>query len=318
MDTAHDIIGATDWSRTFHAYGLGTDVPGHLTALLSEDAGARSKALGYLYSALLHQGTFYPATVPAVRFAAALLDHPAADPRTAGPSAGTPEASALPMRVWLLCFLADVAEVAATDLTDAELDSLADPSGHEQEIEEVLARMARGPGAGEGVDPGEEDPEVWEEPAVDLLHRAAPRDLRRVAPELLAAVEPLLTHRERDVRLRAVEAAGALAVLGAGLPLDLSGAADLAESREEGAVIVLALGDNGRDVTEFLTHADPAIRACAALAPGQWGNPAAVDELRTALTDPATADAWFTDRLRRFPGRVSTELSALLAEKPGP
>lgn len=314
MDTEHDIIGATDWSRTFHVYGLGTDAPGHLTALLSDDEGARSKALGYLYGALLHQDTLYPATVPAARFVAAVLDHPAADLPTADPFSGASNASALPMRVRLLSFLADVAEAAATDRTDTELDALADPSGHEQEIEEVLARMARGAGDAEDQDAKDEDLEVWEEPAVELLRRAAPRDLRRAAPELLAAVEPLLTHRDRGVRLRAVEAAGALAVLGAGLPLDLSGAADLAESREEGAVIVLALGDNGRDVTEFLTHADPAIRACAALAPGQRGNPAATAELRTALRDPATADAWFGDRLRRFPDRVSTELATASAK----
>lgn len=313
MDIRADLLHTFDWSRTFHAYGLGTDTPGHLTGLLSEDADERASALGHLYSALLHQGTVYPATVPAARFVAALLKHPATDLHTVGPLSGASPPPARPMRVWLLSFLADAADATAfaiADRTDAELGTQADPSGREREIEEVLARIARDT-------EHDDDLEVWEEPVLGLLHRSALLGLRRAAPELLLLVEPLLTHRDRQVRLRAVEAAGSLAVLGAGLPLDLSGAADLAESREEGAAIVLALGDNGRDVSEFLTHADPAIRACAALAPARRGDPEAVDELRTALLTPAAADAWFDDRLRRFPGKVSTALATALAGKPG-
>ena len=316
MDPAPDILRTTDWSRTFHAYGPGTDAPKHLAALRAGRDSQAAAALGYLYSAVLHQGTVYPATPPAVRYVADLLSDPAADRRVHGVFDEATGAGAVPLRQHLLRFLADVAWSVAEvcgGYSDAELDALADPGERRGELDAFLERMARGEDG--DADDGEE---IWEDPLLGTVMNTALRDLRRSAPALLEAVRPLLTHRERGVRQRAVTAAGALSRMGGGLALDLSGAADYAESRDEGAAIVLALAESGGDTAEFLTHQDPAIRACAALSPALSEDPAATAELRTALLDPAAADAWFGDRPGYFDGHVRFTLVSALVERSGP
>ncbi|WP_017590008.1 hypothetical protein [Nocardiopsis ganjiahuensis] len=313
MDIRADILHTFDWSRTFHAYGPGTDAPENLAGLRSEDADERVSALGYLYSAILHQGTVYPATPPVVLYAAALLSGPEADRPVRGLFGEATGSASVPLGRHLLHFLAAVARAVAEstgNATTAELDALADPGDRKDEIDALLDRIADG---GEDV-----DEEVWEDPLLDTLCNAVLRDLRRAAPALLDAVRPLLTHRDSGVRRQAVTTAGALSRLGGGLALDLSGAADCAENRDEGAAIVLALVESGGDTTEFLTHADPAIRACAALSPALAGDPAATAELRTALTHPATADSWFDDRPGYFDGHVRFALVSALVERSGP
>ena len=312
MDIRADILHTTDWSRTFHAYGPGTNAPENLAGLRSEDPGERASALGYLNGAILHQGTVYPATPPAALYVAALLSDPAVDRPVHDPFAEDAGASSVPLRRHLLHFLAAVARAvveSAGDATTAELDALADPGDRQEEIDALLALMASDEDA---------DEEVWEDPLLDTLFHMGLRDLRRAAPALLGAVQPLLTHRDRGVRQGAVTAAGALSRLGGGLALDLSGAADYAESRDEGAAIVLALVESGGDTAEFLSHADPAIRACAALSPALAGSPAATAELRAALADPATVDTWFDDCPDYFDGRGRPTLVNALVERSGP
>ncbi|QUX27235.1 hypothetical protein KGD83_18115 [Nocardiopsis akebiae] len=302
MQTGPDVLHTTDWTRTFHAYGSGADAPGHLAALLTGDARERGRALDHLRSALLHQGTVYPATVPAALFVAGILDRPELD----GPArAPLPEASGedrgSPRRV-LLGFLAAAAEGALYQTPSGPVAE--PPTG--AELDRVYAALAS--------DDEEEAVGVWETPAVDALMGRAGPEMRAAAPVLYAAVEPHLTASDAHTRMCAVEAAAALARLG-GLEPDLSGAADMAETRDEGAVIVLALGACGADTTEFLAHADPAIRACAALAPGQRANPVAAAELAAALADPEAADAWFTRRPSHFTGHVRFALVRELAER---
>lgn len=318
MDTAPDSLRTTDWSRTFHAFGLGTDTPKYLADLRSEKDSRRADALGYLYSAILHQGTVYPATPPAVLHVAGLLPDPAADRPVPGMFDEAMGTDAAPLRQHLLRFLADVARsVAEVEVcggySDAELDALADPGERRGELDAFLERMARS--EDDDADDGEE---VGEDPLLQMVMNTALRDLRRAAPALLEAVRPLLTHRDRGVRQHAVTAAGALSRMGGGLALDLSGAADYAESRDEGAAIVLALVESGGDTAGFLTHHDPAIRACAALSPALADDPAATAELRTALLDPATADAWFEGRPGYFDGHVRFSLVKALVERSGP
>ncbi|MFL1381026.1 hypothetical protein [Nocardiopsis protaetiae] len=279
MSTGNDVLAATDWKKTFHAYGLGTDVPEHLSLLLSDDRTDHARALEHLYSALVHQGTVYSATVPAARFVAQVL----ADPRLDAPVDGTP------LRARLLGFLRDAAEGIAGHLYEP-----APPVPDEAERDRVYAALAS--------DDEDEAIDIWEDEAFEsLMYHEAGVALRDAAPELHAAVHPHLTHPDRLTRIHAVEAAGAVARLGGPAP-DLSGAADMAETRDEGAVIVLVLGETGVDTTEFLTHADPAIRACAALAPGQRGNPAALAELLEAVRDPEAAQGWFDRCPERFAG----------------
>lgn len=287
MSTGIDVLAATDWKRTFHAYGPGTDVPGHLSLLLSEDPADRARALDHLCSAVIHQGSVYTATVPVARYIAGVL----ADPRLDAP------VDAAPLRAHLLGFLREAAEGVAGHLHEP-----APPVPDDAERDRIHTALAS--------DDEDEVIGVWEDAALHaLMYHEAGVALRDAAPELYAAVRPHLTHPDALTRIRAVEAAGAVARLGGPVP-DLSGAADMAETREEGAVIVLVLGETGRDTTEFLAHADPAIRACAALAPGQRGNPAALTELLEAAGDPA-ADAWFAERPACFSRGVR---SALLRE----
>lgn len=78
MLDAYSVLDGTDWTALKHAYGSAEDTPQALLALLSEDADLCADVLGYLDSAVLHQGSLYPATAPAAVFVAGILD----DPRT--------------------------------------------------------------------------------------------------------------------------------------------------------------------------------------------------------------------------------------------
>ncbi|MBQ1080874.1 MULTISPECIES: hypothetical protein [unclassified Nocardiopsis] len=313
MDTRADILHSTDWSRTFHAHGPATDAPEILAGLLSEKEEEWSKALGYLNGAILRRGTVYPATPPAALFVASLLadrvgDLPVSEPW--GEAAGAPSD---PLRPRLLGFLADVARAvteASAGRSVAELVELADPGERRDELDALLSRRADRDAEGDG------DP--WEDPLLDTLFHAALRDLHLAAPALLGAVRPLLTHADGRVRQQAVTASGALSRLGDAPEVDLSGAADLAENRDQGAAIVLALVEGGGDTSAFLTHPDQAIRACAALSEHLGDDPVALGELRAALADPSGADAWFQDRPGFFPGRVRFSLVAALVDRSGP
>ncbi|MDE3723653.1 hypothetical protein PWG71_19865 [Nocardiopsis sp. N85] len=299
MSTGTDVLTATDWKRTFHAYGLGTDVPGHLALLLSDDPRDHASALDHLYSAVIHQGSVYSATVPAARFVAGVLDRPGLD--TAAPDTDATDGGSSPsLRVRLLAFLRD-----AVEGTIGYLETPVPPLLDTTERDRVYTAM--------GSDDEDEAIDIWEDESIDsLMYHEVGVAMREAAPELYTAVRPHLTHPDAATRRRAVEAAAAIARLG-GLDLDLSGAADMAETRDEGAVIVLALGESDGDTTEFLAHTDPAIRACAALAPGQRENPAALTELLSALRDPEEADTWFEDRPSFF-DRYGTVRSTLLRE----
>ncbi|WP_116248575.1 hypothetical protein [Nocardiopsis sp. FIRDI 009] len=293
MRTGTDVLHTTDWPRLLQADGTADEVPEVLAAFLDSDEEGWRGALDHLYEQLLYDDGVYPATVPVALFVSGLLDHPVADavPPWDGPWPRT-------LRGMLLEFLCDAARRARwDDSPDAHLAAVAEADGG---LVERFLRVL--------TDESEEDMEFWEmEEAHDALLARAALDLRAAAPLLHDAVRPHLTHGDRHVRQRAVEAAGEIAWLG-GLDLDLSGAADLSGTRDEGAAIVLALGRNGRDTSEFLTHADPAIRACAALAPALRGNPAATEELAAALTRAEEVDAWFSVRPRCFGGPVRSAL----------
>ncbi|MEU3018197.1 hypothetical protein ABZ635_12470 [Nocardiopsis sp. NPDC007018] len=313
MDTRADILHSTDWSRTFHAYGPASEAPEFLAGLLSEREEERERALGYLNSAILHQGTIYPATPPVALFVAGLLTDPRAQAPVCDPFGGAPDLPAAPLRLRLLDFLADVARAAAeltADRSMTRLELLADPGDRRDGVDALLSRMADSDAE------GAED--IWEDPLLDTVFRRALYDLHLAAPALLEAVRPLLTHPDGRVRQHAVAASGALCRLGGEPEVDLSGAADLAENRDEGAAIVLALVEGGGDTSEFLSHPDPAIRACAALSGDLAGDPVATGALRDALADPCAADAWFRDRPGFFPGHVRFSLVAALVERSQP
>jgi hypothetical protein len=108
MRSPAEILRDTPWAALSTAYASGTVVPEHLEALLSGDPEACSAGVAFLESSLLHQQTIYPATAPALEFAAAVLD----DPRTSVrcESALTLADEPQPLRADLLEWIALVAE----------------------------------------------------------------------------------------------------------------------------------------------------------------------------------------------------------------
>ncbi len=68
-------LESTQWAHLKHGLGDGRDVPDTLLALESRD----EDALDYLYVSIYHQGTVYPATVPAVAYLVQLTVCPTAD-----------------------------------------------------------------------------------------------------------------------------------------------------------------------------------------------------------------------------------------------
>jgi hypothetical protein len=60
-----------DWAATFHAHGKATDVPGLIRRLAVD-----SEPLESLYGNIFHQGTRYPAAIPAIPFLRELVDEP--------------------------------------------------------------------------------------------------------------------------------------------------------------------------------------------------------------------------------------------------
>lgn len=63
-----DGLDAIAWGELSHAYGSAHDTPGLLRRAGSEDGEEASEAISDLHGTIFHQGTVYPATVPAVRF----------------------------------------------------------------------------------------------------------------------------------------------------------------------------------------------------------------------------------------------------------
>lgn len=70
------------WDSLEHAYGPATDVPEVLRALVSEDDELAEAAMYELYGNIWHQGSVYPATIPAVPFLAAIAVARAAGKQT--------------------------------------------------------------------------------------------------------------------------------------------------------------------------------------------------------------------------------------------
>ena len=77
-----DALHHVPWADLSHAYGVATDTPHHLLALLSHDADTRGQALGELWASICHQGSVYEASCAAVPFLIRLLHE--------GPSEGRP------------------------------------------------------------------------------------------------------------------------------------------------------------------------------------------------------------------------------------
>jgi len=72
-------VEAVGWKDIYHAYGPAADVPAQLAAIVVGDDATRAEAWWNLWGNILHQGTVYEATVPAVPILLALAgwrEHP--------------------------------------------------------------------------------------------------------------------------------------------------------------------------------------------------------------------------------------------------
>ncbi|MFD7906480.1 HEAT repeat domain-containing protein [Kitasatospora sp. NPDC059747] len=289
LSDALAVIRDTDWAALQHAYGPAGDTPARLLQLLDPEPETQAEALGMLDMSVLHQGSLYSSTAPAALFVAAIL----ADPRTtARHESHFPwDERSRPLRAALVDWLGQVAESAGW----GEFAEDDEPDAEEaEEVEEV-----------EEVEADEADEDEDEEDAED---RAATAACRAIRPTLYAAVVPHLTAPDPAVREAALGAAGHL--LNAPELVDrVPEAAQhlrrlLADSadRRERAAAVLTLGAWHQDTAELLDDADPAVRACAALAPVAAADPRATRVLLAALEDPKAADGWFPEPLPQFDG----------------
>lgn len=251
----------TDWSSLSHAYGTATDTPAHLEALVGGSASALSAAQEHMWSAILHQGTVWPATGPAVGWLAErLLEDAFADDERTG---------------WVLRFAAEAARETreATegepDWTGPTVSLMAEDDDWEDEAK-VAAYMWDG----------------------ILRMRAVAGSVREAASRFVVAPSP-------EVRAAAVDALAQAALLEGEPDAARATVAELADSADGPSLTgaVLALGELGEDTTRWLDHPDMAVRVAAAH--GRLADRRARRVIIDALMDPEAFDA-AVSRIGRF------------------
>lgn len=272
-------LDATEWSKLLHAYGRATDTPGHLRALLAEDATGRREAMEHLWSAIIHQGTVFPATAPVARVLAGLMDDPRLD------------TSEVPVRAGLILFLTRVVE--APSRTGTSMEDL-----------EVMARFDLAP----FLDTEDDDAIYEDEDASNALFAQSLLSCAQVAPVLTRELLAGLDHVEARVRMYAAMAASTLVTASTEgvntveVRERLRSLAAKATHVGERCSMVLALGEVGESPRSFLMDAEPAVRLCAAMAPTLASDEVALQTLRTALEQHAAAiNDWFTEKPPQLP-----------------
>ncbi|WP_051969461.1 hypothetical protein [Kitasatospora azatica] len=265
----------TPWAELSHAYGSAEDTPALLVGLLDEDPEVQAHTLGQLQMSVLHQGSLYSGTAPVALFVAGILDHPRAS--AAHESEYPWDDRVRPLRAALLEWLGEIAESVGHH-DDREQDpEYPDPA-------DLAACRAARPAIHQAVAPYLADPDpVVREAAVGAVgHLLKAPELRDRIPDAAR-------------RLRTILAASG--------------------DRRERAAAVLTLVAWAQDTGDLLTDPDPAIRACAALAPLPAEDPRPTAILLEALSDPQAADHWFdAEPLPQLAGWFRfTLLQALLA-----
>ncbi|MFD6138785.1 hypothetical protein [Promicromonospora sp. NPDC060271] len=285
------LVDEVDWSRLFHAYGVTSDTPRHLHALVSDDEAAFGNALDHLHGAVLHQGTVYPATVPALRVVAGTL-HDQTHHQVLRRRDEHGRSRLTSLLEWI-----DAVGDSASWYEDTDPSDAAEPT--DEDIDAFYRAMAA------------DDESVWGSELNHYLWARSIAELPAACGEALTTVSTFLTDKDETVRSAALDAYVRLAAVQpdrAELTGPLLSAVEAASGRDERAVVVLGLGDLGVDTTPWLSDDDPAIRACAALS--LTGSAAATAVLVGALQDPLAVDEWFTRRPSRFDMRVHFGLMA--------
>lgn len=292
MLTGLPALEHADWSRLHHAYGRATDTPGHLRALLSEDPESRKKAMSHLWSAIIHQGTPWTATAPAALVIAGLLSDERID-------------RGEPIRANLLSFLVRVAEASRqAGMSLEELERMAT-----FDIEPFL-------------DSEDDEALYGNEDAANSFYARSILGCIKVAPFLIKVMLEGLANT--SPRVRACAAMGAVTLskteslhgYAKELESRLVALARAAEDTDERSAHVLALGDLGYSPADFLQDTSPAVRMCAALAPGLATEPVAINELINALERHAGhIDQWFAEKPPQFPMRPRFPVVARLLQQ---
>lgn len=283
--TASSLIDGVNWSRLSHAYAVADDTPEHLRALVREDDDAYAAALDHLYGAVLHQGTVYPATGPALRAVAAVLDDDAVRRHASDTGSRLSD---------LLGWIDAVADSASWH---REIE-VPDAAPSDTEIDAHHRRMQI-----------DTDTDEWGSDTYSYLWSRAAVALADDCAAVLPAVGRFLTDADDDVRQAALDAYVRLAALRddkATLVNPLAEGLKSIAARDERAVLVLGLGDLGVDTTPWLSDDDAAIRACAAMS--LTGSAEATAVLVDLLRDPLATDEWFARRPSRFDMRVHVGL----------
>lgn len=326
MDPLSLALLQVDWGGLDHAYGPAADAPRQLLALVGDDPEARSGAVGYLDTAMLHQGSVYSATAPFIRIVAMLLG----DPRTTVPVADILpwDPGARPLRVALLDYLAMFAQACRLEIPDEDLIRDAHPASRDEADLQRIHRARRDCDWRLDPNPATRTPPP---PAVmeavnDTEYRRAMRArsliaCRKVVPDVFEAVLPLITDSDSAVRTPAMTTAAycldhpALGDRKDALAELLADTAAVSPDPRERAAVARLLGVLGRRPEALLRDEHPGVRACAALAPEFFGDERATRELVSALEAPQDADRWFTGHLPGQEGWLHCDLAEALAAR---
>ncbi|MFX0573707.1 hypothetical protein [Nocardia nepalensis] len=287
MDSVRRTIAEVDWAALEHAYGSAEDAPAYLLALLDGERDAGVAAVGYLDSALLHQGSLYSATAPFVAIMAELLPHQHAC-QVEDTRAGVREPPTVLQT--LLAYLAIFAEVCNFAITDEEVHDLAHP---DEATAEQIRRVEVGPSQDEEFD--------WDAFDKALAHEWALQAIacRAVVPGVITAIAPLLDDPHPPTRLAALTATVHLMAHPAcaddlvALVDRLDTIAPTWSDPAERATVARLSGIYGGRPELLLDDPDVGVRGCAALAPALSDDPRATHELLTALQNPQSIDEWF-------------------------
>ncbi len=266
-------IADVPWDHLAHAYHGAWDVPAQLEAFLDTDSSQETldKAVDWMWASILHQGSIYSASTPAlwilIDIISARTDHPAAAP---------------------ILF-------AIQTITDGLLFR----SDDSQPIEPIRQNA-----------PGEPVYQVWIQKALVMSEddteeneeyfeacRVTHGQLQALVRHAIPVISHCLKHSDTDTRTAAVAAGlGAVQVV----PDDaksLFGLIDIVgdSNYDTGTWISVAMvfGALGHDVSKFLGSSDRRVRLSAAMSIGTQGDPRSVTELASAISEPEWLEAEF-------------------------
>jgi hypothetical protein len=272
------VLESTDWSRLHHAYARATDTPDYLRALLTEDTNAQQQALEHLWFAVMHQGTPCTATGPVALVIAGLLSDERIDRRSK------------PIRVDLLEFLVHVAAIA--EAPECDLEELERQASYD--IEEFI-------------DSDDSEKLYEDEDAQNAFEARAILGCVKAAPVLMEVMLEGMANMNPRIRVLSVMGAAALArskslkVQAEEIKSRVMALARSAQHSDERSAHVLELGNLGIAPVAFLEDPSPAVRMCAALAPGLAANPVATNILLNTLEHHIEdIGNWFTESPPQF------------------